>query len=264
MRILISNDDGYKADGIIALRKEIEKIAEVTVVAPESQRSATGHSITLNKPIKVIKHSENTYSTSGTPTDSAKIGLIGIMKDNKPDMILSGINYGGNIGEDITYSGTLAVAIEGALYNVPSIASSLVVRNFGTRIDTFKGELHYDTAAKFISKFVTKMKDFIKQYKLPEYTFFNINIPNLPASKIKGVSFTSLGRRCYEENLSSVEDPYGNHLYWFTGSEFHLFDDEGTDAQAILQDKISVTPLNLDFTSYPYLETCRKSFSIDI
>jgi 5'-nucleotidase len=264
MKILLSNDDGFQAEGIISLEKALAKVAKITTVAPDGNRSATGHSITLNAPISVKKTNENSYATSGTPTDSVKIGIIDIMRSSKPDFVLSGVNYGGNIGEDITYSGTVAVAIEGALYGIPSIAVSLVVGNYVSHMEDYKSELHFDTASKFAANFVTKLKKLMKTTPLPKNTFFNINVPNLPYDKLKGVAFTSLGRRCYEENTTQMKDPYGNTLCWFTGSEFKLFDDEGTDAQAILNQKISVTPLQLDFSNYDYLKTMRNNWDISL
>lgn len=261
MKILVSNDDGYNAPGIIALKNELSKIAEVTVVAPETQMSATGHSITLSKPLFIKEIEKNYYAVSGTPTDAVKLALMTIMENNPPDYIISGINYGGNLGEDITYSGTVAVALEGALNEIPSIAVSLVVKRFFTQVNSkFKDPLYFETAAKFIANFLPELS----KHKLEKNTFLNINVPNLPYEKLGGVNFTSLGRRCYGENVFEQTDPFARKMYWFTGTEFTLYNDKGTDSEALLEDKVSITPLQLDFTNHEFLNKIKTSWNIKL
>ena len=260
MNILLTNDDGYFAPGITILKEELQKSHTVTLVAPDRERSATGHSVTLNSPLTLKKIDDCVYSVSGTPTDSTKIALLQIFKDKKPDLIISGINQGGNIGEDITYSGTVANAIEGTLYSIPSIAVSLNIKNFFTQVQKKDEKLYFDSAAKFISKFI-KNFDF---NNYPQKTFFNINVPNIPYEEIKGFEFTSLGRRCYGEDIVEQITPHGKPIFWFIGTRCKLFDDEGSDSQAVLNNKISITPLHLDFTNYSFLNKLKNNFEMSL
>ena len=260
MNILISNDDGYNAPGILTLKEHLDRFAKVTLVAPSKERSATGHSITIKNPLKVEKQADDLYIVSGTPTDCIKYSLLTLFKDNKPNLIVSGINKGGNIGDDVTYSGTVAVAMEGIIYGIPSIAVSLVTKFTTSHPNPEKEILHFDTAGKFVTKLI-KTLDLTK---FPKNTLLNINVPNLPYEKLKGISFSTLGNRTYEEKFTEEKNPFGETMHWFTATGRTFHDKDGSDSQAILNDKISISPLHLDLTNHAFLKTMRTSWNIEL
>jgi len=242
--ILLTNDDGINSEGLHILKKSLCKLGKVTIIAPDRERSACGHSLTLTHPIRVEEIEEDTFVTDGTPADCINISVLGILP-KKPNLIISGINPSPNLGEDVTYSGTVAAAMEGTLLNIPSFSISIGAYS----------DIKFDFAAEF----ACKIANFILGRGLPHHTFLNINVPNLPAEKIKGVAITHLGKRTYCEELVKRIDPRGKVYYWI-GSKGVVDEEgeEGTDVRAIKEDKISITPLHLDLTNYAVIPEIKK------
>lgn len=244
MRILITNDDGFYAEGIRQLKDALKDDNDVYMVAPDRERSGTSHSLTLDFPLRINKKGDKDYSVDGTPTDCVLVAVHGFMAHNLPDLIISGINHGPNMGEDITYSGTVAAAFEGTILGIRSISISLVG----------KENLIFDSARIFIRGFVTTMKDF----NLLPGTILNINVPNLLPSEIKGIAITKLGKRIYRDDIIQKLDPRGKYYYWIGGDTPIWEKIHGTDFEAIEERKISVSPLHLDFTHYKEIDNMRK------
>lgn len=248
MKILISNDDGIESLGILKLAEVLSHIAKVTVVAPMSERSTTGHSLTLHKPLRCIEVKENYYAVSGSPADCVYMATRKIMKE-KPDLIVSGINRGANLGGDIYYSGTVAAAREGAYFGIKSIAVSLTLIH-----PLVKKEFHFETAAEF-----TKM---VIPYVLKSESTFgsviNINVPNKPISEIKGVRISKQGRRFYSDEITERLDPRQRPYYW-VGGQYKGFENiPGSDCVHVDEGYISVTPLKLDSTDYDLIGELKK------
>ena len=243
--ILISNDDGVYAPGIKALQKELRKNPnwEVITVAPLTEQSGSSHALTLHHPLRIEKIGKNTYGVSGTPTDSVTLALNFILK-KKPDLVISGINRGGNIGEDVHYSGTVAAAMEGAIMGVPAIAISCIG----------KPPFRYDPSADFATIIVEK----VLKEGLPEGVVLNVNVPNVPKNEIAGFSYSSLGKRSYGDVIVEKIDPRGRPYYWITGDYFNFEKSTGTDCHAYLQRKISITPIKLDMTDQFFLRKLKK------
>ncbi|MEF2902220.1 MAG: 5'/3'-nucleotidase SurE [Terrisporobacter sp.] len=239
MNILITNDDGIYADGIIELAKAISKIANVYVVAPESQKSATGHAITIHNPIMVhkIDMGENikSYAISGTPADCVKVGIEGLFKDINIDLVLSGINNGSNLGTDVIYSGTVSAALEGFILNKPSIAISYDEVNVKREI--------YKDASKYVVNLVENIKD---KLDLLNDCILNVNIPN---TKIKGSKITKLGQRNYDNAMVEKINPFGQKYYWIGGKLMELDQDEDSDIACVKDGYISITPINIEMTN---------------
>lgn len=239
MNILITNDDGIRADGIIELAKAMSNIANVYVVAPESQRSATGHAITIHSPIMVneefIADNINAYSISGTPADCVKLGIEGIFKDIDIDLVLSGINNGPNLGTDVIYSGTASAAIEGLVQNKPSIAISY--NEFNVTKETYR------EASKHVVKIVDSVKD---KLDILEDCILNVNIPN---KEIKGTKVTVLGERKYENVMEERYSPYGKRYFWIGGKIKNIEQVENNDIDCVEDGYISITPVNIDMTN---------------
>lgn len=243
-RILISNDDGINSEGIHKLHETLKKLGEVYVVAPDRDQSAVSHSLSLFRPLRLDKITEYVYSVDGTPTDCVNLAINGILKDRKPDLVVSGINKGENLGDDITYSGTVSAAMEGTLLGVPSIAISLVGRV----------EFNFDNAlehAESISKYVLERG-------LPTDTLLNVNVPNTPVSEHKGIMITKQGKRLYDEPIVEKVDPRGKKYYWIGGDELGYLDIKKSDIVAVREGYISVTPISLDFTNHNFLETLKS------
>lgn len=240
MRILVSNDDGVYAPGIRALANEMSGIAEVTVVAPDRNRSGASNSLTLSRPLR-IKQLDNTYySVEGTPTDCVHLALTGFLNPIS-DLVVSGINEGGNLGDDILYSGTVAAAMEGRYLGLPAIAFSMVGENIQ----------HYDAGAVIARQLVLKMR----ANMLPSQTILNVNIPNLPIEKMRGIEVTRLGTRHAAEPTIKEYDPRGRPIYWVGPSGIEADAGPGTDFYAIAQNCVSITPLQLDMTHYKVFDT---------
>jgi 5'-nucleotidase len=241
MRILLTNDDGIYSPGIYALYKKLKSLGTCTVVAPDAERSAQGHAITLSVPLRVneARHEGKFfgYSVSGTPADCVKIGLMSIMKKGRPDLIVSGVNRGPNLGINVLYSGTVSGATEGAILGVPSFAVSLA---------SFKWH-NFEAALEFSYK-LAKM---ILKKELPPDTLLNVNVPALPRSKIKGVRITRQGRSTfYKESYDRREDPNKRVYYWLSSQRIEVKGDDDIDAVAVRDGYISVTPLHYDMTNY--------------
>lgn len=241
MKILISNDDGLYGAGLKPLIEVMKKIGEVFVVVPDSPMSASSHSITLHKPIRLISQKKNFYTVTGTPSDCVRFGIIGILK-GKADIIVSGINDGPNLGEDCIYSGTVAAAREGAILGFCSFAVSLVPNGKG----------NFNIAAEYAYKIIQKaMKS-----KISKHTFLNINVPD--TDEIKGVAVTKMGKRIYDDEISERTDPRGSKYYWIGGKCLSGYPIKNTDIFAIEKKYASVTPLKVDQTDLLYLKKLKK------
>lgn len=252
MRILLTNDDGIYAPGILAAKTELSAVGEVFVVAPERPRSAAAHAITLHKPLRIktveLPDGSAGYAVSGTPTDCVTLGYE-IVMDNNCQIVVSGINSGSNLGWDISYSGTVAGAIEGAVLGIPSFSISLVYSE--------ERRLHqsdYHSAAEYAVKLVQQLQ----KRPLPIHTFLNVNVPLLHDRKSYPVEFTHQGRREYVDRIVTRIDPSGTPYYWQGGTVSEGLPDPGSDVHAVLNGCISVTPIQLDMTSYPLLDQLRK------
>ena len=246
MRILLTNDDGIHAAGIQALRHSLEKIAEVILVAPSYERSATGHGITMHKPIRADKtllpgSDQTHWSVVGTPADCVKLALEALL-DAPPDLVVSGINHGANMGTDILYSGTVSAAIEGVINGLPSIAVSL----------TEYGDLDFSLAASFTARLCTLLKD----KGFPVETLLNVNIP--PGAKVSGVQITKLGSRHYVNTVERRTDPRGREYFWLAGDVVNREGDGSTDVDAIKKNCISVSPIFFDLTNYQVIEELKE------
>jgi 5'-nucleotidase len=237
--ILVTNDDGIHSPGIISLAERLSEIGRVVVVAPDRERSAVGHSLTLHSPLRAEEIRPGFYAVDGTPTDCVNLGIHGLL-DSRPDLVVSGINKGGNLGDDITYSGTVSAAMEATLMGVPAFAVSLEAGPFLPE--------NFHMAAAF-SRFLAGA---VHQNGLPVDTFLNVNIPILPP---RGVRLTRQGKRRYGDVVVEKTDPRGRKYYWIGVGEPGFQNVEGTDFNAIYNSYISVTPLHLDLTNYRSFET---------
>lgn len=248
--ILVTNDDGWNSPGIIALARALRSIGDVYVVAPERQQSAVGHALTLHRPLNFKRVRSKTYYINGTPTDCVIIGVNRILP-RKPDLIVSGINSGGNMGDDITYSGTVAAAIEGTLLNVPSVAVSLVE---GSRGRT--GAVRFREAARF----ACRLSKQVLKCGLPSDMFLNVNVPDL--EKIKGFELTRQGKRIYDNALHEMTDPRGGKHFWIGGGTPQWEKGRDTDFMAVQRGFISITPVHLDLTDYKALKYLQKNWKM--
>lgn len=236
MRILVSNDDGYSAQGIRALAQAMKRFGDVTIVAPEFNQSGASNSLTLTRPLLVNKVEDGVFSVSGTPSDSVHIALTGLL-DDKPDLVVSGINCGANMGEDTMYSGTVAAAMEGYLMGIDSIAFSQIER----------GWAHLDDAAKMAQMIVER---FLENKSAAGPHLLNVNIPNLPLEELQGILGTRLGRRHHAEKVIREMSPRGFPIYWIGAAGQAKDAGEGTDFWAVKYNAVSVTPLQVDLTNY--------------
>lgn len=243
MRILITNDDGIHFPALHRLREELAPIGDVTIVAPDRDQSATSHSLTLHRPFRIHRHEPNVYSVDGTPTDCVVAAYFGLL-DGRPDLVISGINNGPNMGEDVFYSGTVAAAIEGTLQGAPAIAASLCTREV----------TDYVEPARFVARLVRR----VLEHGLPRRRLLNVNIPHRPWAEIAGVRVTRLGSRTYQDTLVRKVDPRGRDYYWIGGQDAVWQPDEGTDFHAVSEGWVSVTPLRLDLTDAPAVEEMRR------
>ncbi len=245
MLILLSNDDGISSEGLIALKKELSRADEVWAIAPERERTCVGHAITLHKPLRIKEHGDRLFSTNGTPADAILLGVKGLLP-RKPDLVISGINRGPNMGQDVTYSGTVAAAKEAAFMGIPSMAVSLDGRK----------DFLFEEAARTVRELVEKMH----AKTLPEHTFLNVNIPNLLRANVKGFVVTRLGKRIYNGNVVERTDPRGGKYYWIHGDGERFDPIEGTDLLAVSQGYVSITPLHWDMTRCAAMETFKRIF----
>ena len=242
--ILITNDDGIDADALAPLAEALAPLGDVDIIVPERNWSGASHSITLFRPLRVrptkLRSGHPAFMTDGSPTDCVRLAVLGFLK-HRPDIVVSGINRGANMGDDITYSGTVAAAMEGILSSVPSIAIS---------IGAFGGDIDYRAAASFAALLARNILD---RGFAPD-TLLNVNVPPLPRDQIAGVEVTRLGKRTYRDQLVERLDPYGNPYYWVGGPAVSGEAEDGTDVAAMGAGKISVTPIALDLTNHALLE----------
>ncbi len=243
MKILVTNDDGIHAPGILSLAEALRKVGEVAVVAPDRERSAVGHALTLHHPLRALQMGPDVFAVDGTPTDCVNLGIHNLLSF-KPDIVVSGINRGANLGDDVTYSGTVAAAMEATLMGIPAFAVSLATQGMG---------MHYDSAAEFAARLARQ----IHEKGLPNDTFLNVNVPDLPFNDLLPSSITSQGRRRYEGNIVGKLDPRGQKYYWIGSAELSFLDLEGTDFYAVSRGHVSITPLHLDLTNYTSLQVLR-------
>lgn len=258
MRIVLTNDDGIDAPGILALKQALEKVGEVLTVAPDKNRSGVGRSITLGTPLRVEKREladgSTGYACTGTPVDCVRLVSLGLM-DFEPDVVVSGINHGENMGDDITYSGTVAAAFEGIVVGVPGVAVSLSMGrawHSGAGIE----KLHFEPVAAFAARLAVRAV-----VDLPPERILNVNAPNLAARELNGARVTYLGRRVYRDELVEVEDEEGVTCYDIYNNPPHYREGDGTDFAALAAGEISVTPVHLDLTDHKGLGEL-KSWSV--
>jgi 5'-nucleotidase len=247
-RILVTNDDGYRSAGIVALSSALAELGDVTVVAPEDDRSGIGHALSIKHPVRISPvrdRSVPTYRASGTPADCVVIGAFDLC-GGRPALVVSGINRGANLGDDVNYSGTVAAAIEGVIIGIPSIAVSLAAR-----WPDFDAAHHWETAAGVA---VDVAREVLAD-GLPRLDLLNLNVPNLPASELLGVRWVRQGRKGYRDRLDPRTDPRGRRYYWIWGSFDASQIEEGTDLAAVRDGYASVTPITIDRTDDRLLET---------
>ena len=236
-RILVTNDDGVYSEGIKLLAETLADVGDVVVVAPEREQSASGHSLTLHRPLRLQKLRDNWYAVDGTPTDCVNLAVLWLLRDDPPDLVVSGINFGLNMGDDVTYSGTVSATFEGTLLGIPSVAFSQEVAE----------QFSFEPASRFARALIGTLLT----EPLPADLLLNVNVP---AGGFNGVSFTRLGRRIYRQAVVEKTDPRGRKYYWIAGTP-EWQPESGTDHEAVSSGRISVTPLHLDLTDYRGLET---------
>lgn len=240
--ILVTNDDGIYSDGLRQLANAMRRIGDVTIVAPDREQSAASHALTLNRPLRLLEINDGEWIVDGTPTDCVNLAVLHLLRERRPDLVVSGINFGPNLGDDVTYSGTISAAFEGALLGIPSIAfSALVGEHFS-----------FEPCAEFAAAFVSHVSD---THRDPAIVL-NVNFPIAPFA---GVEITRLGRRMYTEGVIERLDPRGKKYYWIGGEPPVWEREEGTDFAAIDAGRISITPLHLDLTHHPSMQQL-KSF----
>lgn len=244
--ILVTNDDGIHSQGIKILRQALEPLGRIIVVAPDRDNSAVSHSLTMTRPLHVRKIEEDTYTIDGTPTDCVILAL-GKILDERPDLLVSGINAGSNIGDDISYSGTVSAAMEGTIYGIQSLAVSLA------------GEQPYDfsIAGELSKKMAARILDDV----LPHNTLINMNVP--PGDTHKGIRITRQGRRLWENAIQETDDPWGRKRYWIGGGTPVRDASEDTDVHAIHDGYVSITPIHLDLTNHSGLSHLKKEWSFE-
>lgn len=233
--ILVTNDDGIRSPGIRLLAEALEPLGEVRVFAPDRQRSAVGHGVSLHHPLRVTELRAGWHMVDGTPTDCVMLA-VRMLLGRRPDLVVSGINDGANLGDDVTYSGTVAGAFEGMLLGVPAIAVS----------DVSYAPQHMETSALA----GRRVAEYVLQHGVPEDTMLNVNVPDCPVDELTGVAITRMGRRTYEDEIVRREDPRGGVYYWIGGAQPAHVEESGTDFEAIEEKKISVTPLHRDLTNH--------------
>lgn len=246
MKILVSNDDGYQAPGIICLAETLQKLADVTVIAPDRNRSGASNSLTLEHPLRVTQASNGFFHVNGTPTDCVHLAITGLLEE-LPDIVVSGINFGANLGDDVIYSGTVAAAMEGRFLGLPSLAVSLVLSPANIKSQ------NYATAAKVIEYLLARLQ----LLSLPDNTILNINVPDRPWDELAGMKITRLGSRHRAAPAIKSEDQYGSPVYWIGPAGTERDSGPGTDFNAINQGFVSITPLSMDLTNYSALDSLK-------
>ncbi|MEH6455715.1 MAG: 5'/3'-nucleotidase SurE [Cocleimonas sp.] len=251
MKILLSNDDGFIAPGINLLRDGLSEIADVLTVTPDRDRSASSNSLTLDRPLRLTERGENFYSSNGTPTDCVHLALTGLYENDEPDLVVSGINAGPNMGDDVIYSGTVAAAMEGRNLGLPAIAVSMT---------SFNPE-HYASGVKAVLHLLEDLPDleFVKDDSVA--TILNVNVPDLPWDQIKGFKATRLGKRHAAEPVIKTQDPRGKDIYWVGPAGEAADTGEGTDFSATQEGYVSVTPIHIDLTRHSVLDATAEWLS---
>lgn len=245
---LATNDDGYLAQGLQVMGAVLDELGDVYVVAPDREQSATSHSLTLHHPLRVARLDERRYHVDGSPTDCVLLAVHGDLLPRRPDFVFSGINHGGNMGEDVSYSGTVAAAMEGTILGIPSVAISLV----GGDASLLEG--YFETVLAIAREIISTPRD----KSFPEDTLLNINLPPLPAPNVKGIRVAPLGKRVYENPVLVDKDPRGKTYYWIGGSEPTWRGEEDSDFRQVDEGYIAITPLHLDLTNYKTIQDLRK------
>lgn len=243
-RILVTNDDGIHARGLDLLSRVAARLGDATVVAPDRQQSASSHSLTLHRPLRVTRVGDGRHVIDGTPTDCVLIAVNSLL-DERPHFVFSGVNHGQNMGEDVLYSGTVAAAMEGTILGIPSVAVS------------WAGE-DPSPLSEWEEPLTELLGDLVRRDDFPEETFFNVNLPPVGPDEVAGVSITTLGRRVYSDSLSLNRDPHGREYYWIGGGESHWRGGEDSDFKAVRAGLVSVTPLHLDLTDFGLMEDVRS------
>jgi 5'-nucleotidase len=238
MKILLSNDDGVFAKGLATLHAELSKTHHVTVIAPDRNCSASSNALSIQTPLRVQKMENGFFAVNGTPSDCVHLALNRLLEE-QPDLVVSGINHGANLGDDIIYSGTVAAATEGRHMGLPAIAVSLASQS----------QQHFDTAAQVVSAIIEKLTI----HPLPANQILNINVPDLPLAELRGLKVTRQGKRHKAENMTKAQDPHGKDIYWYGGVGPELDASDGTDFFAITQGYASITPLSIDMTAHDSL-----------
>ena len=248
LSILVSNDDGIFSDGLSTLVKELQAFADVVIVAPETQQSAVGHAITVHRPLRVREVQKEGkffgYAVDGTPADCVKLAIRHVLPQ-KPDLVISGINHGSNTAISVIYSGTVSAATEGTILGIPSFAVSLT---------SFESNVDFTYAAKFSSTLAL----LVAEKGLPNGTLLNVNIPPLTSSEIQGVVITRQGKSIWDDQFEARRDPGNRQYFWLKGELVELDEEEDIDQRAILNNKISITPIQFDLTNYAMIEEMRK------
>jgi len=243
MRILVTNDDGYLATGLQVLAEAAAELGEVQVVAPDREQSATSHSLTLHYPLRARQMETGMHVVDGTPTDCVVLA-IGELLSERPDFVLSGVNHGQNLGDDVLYSGTVAAAMEATILGIPSVAVS------------YTGGDGRDTRL-WKDALVALLRQLLRE-EFPPDTLLNVNLPAIPPGQLAGVRVTRLGRRAYVGSLTRAKDPNGREYFWIGGGESRWWGGEDTDFEAVRAGYVSVTPLHLDLTNYRLLESIKN------
>jgi 5'-nucleotidase len=242
--ILVSNDDGIHSAGLAALADALGSVGDVVVVAPDREQSACSHALTLHRPLRIDEIQPGRFTVDGTPTDCVNLAINAILK-TRPALLVSGINRGANLGDDVTYSGTVSAAMEGTLLGIPSIAVSLIGR----------GTFDFGVAASF----ATRLAQWVLEHGLPPDTLLNVNVPQeFEGAAPRAVVLTRMGRRRYGDAIVEKLDPRGRKYYWIGGEDVPFVAEEGTDFHAVHQGLISVTPIHLDLTNYRTLDVLAR------
>jgi 5'-nucleotidase len=245
MRFLITNDDGILAHGIECLIEAAEPLGEVSVVAPDREQSGTSHSLTLHQPVRPVRRAERRWQLDGTPTDCVMLAVEALL-DHRPDFVLSGINHGQNMGEDVLYSGTVAAAMEGLALGIPSIALSFAGGDLRADLTHLKQQVKVITP---LLAHLTSLPAF------PKCTLLNVNLPPIAADGVKGARLTRLGSRVFSDSIKPMRDPWDREIYWIGGGSIVWSGEEDSDFRAIQEGYISVTPLHLDLTDFGMLKS---------
>jgi 5'-nucleotidase len=243
MILLLTNDDGINSQGLKALEKALQDIGQVWVIAPDRERNAIGRALTLHRPLRVNKIAPRRFSVNGTPSDCVNLAINGLLPE-KPKLVVSGINKGANLGDDVSYSGTISAAFEATVQGVPAFAISLAARS------NFK----FQPSALFAKK----MALVLLRHRLPPDTFFNINVPDTNGRRVETHTITRMGKSIYDNSVIEKVDPRGGKYYWIGGNEIKFQPVDKSDFQAIANGVISITPLKTDHTNYAFINTLKR------